>query len=233
MKRVLCYALIVIAAISACRQKPKKVFQKAYNPDETNLTTLAAKTTVEPGTMFKSTAISMQSAMLKYAIPLYKLTKKEIDSGQRHIDTLKKMLDTSKIFILIADTLLKLPDNYLIKYLKGPLKNEVTDTTDRYIESFLKDIKINTDGGKINLTGFKSPYNYTCILESNVRPSTKLKFIAGRFAMSAINFNPARNKALIYTTYSCGGLCGSGQDLYFEKKSGKWVLIKRVTLWVS
>jgi len=231
MKKPLLLLSITLIAISACKQKAGKKTDVATYADEVMLTTLAIKATVEPDTMFKKMTIEMQQVMLK-PIANYKPAKKEIDSMLRRIDTLKKNLDTSKIYLLISDTLSRLPPDYLAKYYKNQPNDLDIDSTGRLIKTFWKEIKIDTVSTRINKR-FKSPYNYKCIFEGNVNPSLKPRFIAGRFAMSVINFNTARNNAFIYTTYSCGSLCGSRQDLYFEKKGNTWRLVRRVGIWVS
>lgn len=46
-------------------------------------------------------------------------------------------------------------------------------------------------------------------------------------------FSNVNKKAIVYGSYICGGLCGSGRVLLFEKIKGKWKLIKSDLSWVS
>lgn len=41
------------------------------------------------------------------------------------------------------------------------------------------------------------------------------------------------NYMTVYFKYYCGGLCGSGNLLVFEKECQKWKLITRINIWVS
>jgi hypothetical protein len=55
-------------------------------------------------------------------------------------------------------------------------------------------------------------------------------FYAG---VSRVGFNRARNQALVYGYYHCGGLCGEGEILLLEKIDGYWLIRNRVGLWIS
>jgi hypothetical protein len=39
---------------------------------------------------------------------------------------------------------------------------------------------------------------------------------------SAVGFNPSRTRALVYSFYQCGGLCGAGSHHLLEKVEGRW-----------
>jgi hypothetical protein len=45
----------------------------------------------------------------------------------------------------------------------------------------------------------------------------------GFVTFSRVGFNSDRTQALVYQSHSCGGLCGGGSCLLFEKKGGVWV----------
>jgi hypothetical protein len=64
------------------------------------------------------------------------------------------------------------------------------------------------------------------------RPKGKV-FIVGTFSMTSIFFNKQRDKAFVYSTFVCGGLCGDGRDIYFAKSNSKWVIVVKITDWVS
>lgn len=42
-----------------------------------------------------------------------------------------------------------------------------------------------------------------------------------------------RKRAIVYGSYDCGGLCGSGGIFYFENINGKWRLIVYKRRWVA
>ena len=57
---------------------------------------------------------------------------------------------------------------------------------------------------------------------------------AGGFhEFSAIGFDAARSSAILYTSHSCGGLCGSGSLVTLRRAAGRWQVAEAQTLWVS
>ena len=42
-----------------------------------------------------------------------------------------------------------------------------------------------------------------------------------------------RKRAIVYGSYVCGGLCGSGGIFYLEKINGKWKMVKYERRWVA
>lgn len=46
-------------------------------------------------------------------------------------------------------------------------------------------------------------------------------------------FSVDKSKAIIRTSYHCGGFCGGGGTYIFKKENGKWTLIKTLSNWES
>lgn len=44
----------------------------------------------------------------------------------------------------------------------------------------------------------------------------------GYYSFSPVGFNPTKTRAVVWTAYSCAGLCGGGTYHFFEKKDGSW-----------
>ena len=42
-----------------------------------------------------------------------------------------------------------------------------------------------------------------------------------------------KNFATLYYEHHCGGLCGSGNIVVFEKKDGNWKILSEINLWMS
>jgi hypothetical protein len=55
----------------------------------------------------------------------------------------------------------------------------------------------------------------------------------GITAFSRVGFNEKRDRALVYSTISCGWLCGTGHYFLLTKESGKWSLVKGYMAWIS
>ena len=45
---------------------------------------------------------------------------------------------------------------------------------------------------------------------------------SGHTTFSAVGFDRSRTKAILYSAYSCGGLCGEGSYKLFTKFGGRW-----------
>jgi hypothetical protein len=55
----------------------------------------------------------------------------------------------------------------------------------------------------------------------------------GFLALSQVGFNSRHDQALVYSSNSCGWLCGAGFYNLLNKKDGKWVLVNRYMAWIS
>ena len=55
----------------------------------------------------------------------------------------------------------------------------------------------------------------------------------GIVRLSRVGFNADRSRAILSVSGSCGPLCGSGDYVVLEKKSGKWRVLGRVMAWIS
>ena len=55
----------------------------------------------------------------------------------------------------------------------------------------------------------------------------------GYITFSAIGFNPAMDRALVYVTRGCGLLCGSGHLVVLIKHGGVWDSQEWVMLWAA
>lgn len=57
---------------------------------------------------------------------------------------------------------------------------------------------------------------------------------SGVYGFSLVGFNSTLNEALVWVTYSCGPLCGSGSLMLLERDGdGDWGVVKRQGLWIS
>jgi hypothetical protein len=55
----------------------------------------------------------------------------------------------------------------------------------------------------------------------------------GLLTVSLPIFNVDFTKAYVRVGYSCGELCGGGEDFLIKKINGKWILVDRLGRWVS
>lgn len=52
------------------------------------------------------------------------------------------------------------------------------------------------------------------------------RLVRGFAQVSQIGFNGDRSEALLYVSYVCGGLCGSGHLVYLERRGQTWQVVK-------
>lgn len=55
----------------------------------------------------------------------------------------------------------------------------------------------------------------------------------GIMAFSRVGFNERRDRAFLYSTISCGWLCGTGHYHLLKRESDKWVLVTSYMAWIS
>jgi len=55
----------------------------------------------------------------------------------------------------------------------------------------------------------------------------------GHIQMSAVGFDPAGTRAMVYMTFQCGGLCSRGALYLLEKVNGRWRETAKPCQWMS
>jgi hypothetical protein len=55
----------------------------------------------------------------------------------------------------------------------------------------------------------------------------------GQLSFSEIRWNKLQDKGVLYYEFYCGGKCGKGELIGFEKVNGRWRISDSVQLWVS
>ena len=68
----------------------------------------------------------------------------------------------------------------------------------------------------------------------DVDTAVKAGFAAGLLTLSEVAFHKSHRYAVMNFSFVCGGLCGHGSTLVFEKKNGEWKESKRqCAVWMS
>lgn len=72
-------------------------------------------------------------------------------------------------------------------------------------------------------------------VETNGPPSFEKLFpgAGGIIAFSRVGLNPALDEAVVFRSFVCGGLCGSGWRYFLKKRRGKWQITDEKMIWVS
>jgi len=55
----------------------------------------------------------------------------------------------------------------------------------------------------------------------------------GIIGFSQIGFNENHDRALLYSSIGCGGLCGTGHYHFLRKENGRWILAANSMVWIS
>jgi len=213
--------------------------QKANNnaqyirSDDAEITTLVFNSSVYPDTIYKKIKLEDGAFLIKLTLSNIKLNNEATNRLKRGLDTLKQELDTTKPYVLIADSLLSPEKNYSLPKPINLAKYKIKTNIDTTINSWIREIKFNQQPEKFDLKSLLSKYQYQYVLESKFkRPEGKV-FIVGTFSMSSIFFNKKRDKAFVYSAFVCGSLCGEGRNIYLAKKNGKWTIVWNKSVWVS
>ena len=165
-----------------------------------------------------------------------KVGKQDIAKYQQRQDSLKSILDTLQLFVVInhkIDTLRSSEVQDIIETISSNKNNlEYKMKGDTSFNKTLRELcnnKLSFDS--IDVKYLKTQFNYT-IYSDNAFPNDKYRQI-GAVSFSKIAFSNNKNKAAVYTSFICGRLCGTGQILFFEKINGIWKYIKTWEMWVS
>ncbi len=70
----------------------------------------------------------------------------------------------------------------------------------------------------------------------NQKPWETFQATYGAFAYadySRVGFSPDHRRALVYTGFHCGDLCGSGTLIVMQKEGGEWTRLGQVMTWIS
>lgn len=79
------------------------------------------------------------------------------------------------------------------------------------------------------ITGKKAEDGWTAL-------DMRCRNYGGLIELSAVGFNRAKDRAIVYMGHWCGGLCGGGTHYFLEKKNGKWAranVAARKCFWAS
>jgi hypothetical protein len=226
MNKNLSLAVFIILIFVGCKQNKKIVNLQYVSSDEAAITTLSFNATVPSDSLFKKNLLEEYPPELLFIL---KGSKAYTKKHKRELDTLRKELDTAKIYVFIDDTLVRMPKDYLRTEFKIAKDNNVFDRLYKGVNNWASEININDDAGMFYMKNLAFKYSYRYVLKSNAKPPSGKIFSAGTFRMSAIFFNSNKTKAFVYTEI----LYRKGYEIFFDKKNGKWFMAKKTMSWIS
>lgn len=151
-------------------------------------------------------------------------------------DSMRSILDTLELFVVIDHKIDTLNAEEILDILETITsnKNNLDDKMngDTSFNDALKELCNNKlDFDTLKSDKFITQFNYK-IYSDRSFPNDKFKQI-GRISFSKIGFSGKKDKAAVYTIFTCGRLCGNGRILFYEKIMGKWKYVKTWERWVS
>src|SRR5690606_30216724 len=142
-------------------------------------------------------------------IPIIAFTEK-VDSVEylktvRWRDSAQKVLDTAALFVAIYKENENIVERY-IDNIEHQIRNSKSDTSFNAVLHQLCNQSISKD--TIDIAILKPRHNFK-ILDAGTAPNDRLRRI-GSLRFSKIAFNETKDKACVYTSFSCGEWCGNG-----------------------
>ena len=165
-----------------------------------------------------------------------RIDKLERLSFQKWQDSMRAILDTTELFVVInhkIDTLYNSAITEIIQTIttnKSNLDYKMNGDTS-FNESLRELCNNKLSYNTIDVLKLKTQYNYK-IYSDRSYPKIELNQ-TGILSFSKIAFSNKKDKAAIYTSFMCGRLCGKGQILFYEKANGSWKYIRTWEMWVS
>ncbi|SEP44157.1 hypothetical protein [Mucilaginibacter sp. OK283] len=202
--------ILALLIFASCRHPKPKPINKLYVPsDEAAVTTLAFN------------YIMPSDSTLKKHLIKYKFPASETDN----IEQLKSQLDTARLYVFIADTLMRIPEDYLKKQAKDRHRNDKDIVKNMLVDSWAPEVIINEKPGIFQLKNLAFTYNYEYSLYNQRKKLPPVFFNAGMFRMSAVFFNHNKTKAFAYIEKRGGLVVAQGYDIFLEKKKGNWFVV--------
>jgi hypothetical protein len=146
------------------------------------------------------------------------------------LDSTNRVIDTAKLYVILDDTLI--PQLPLEASFEMTFRNNKVIEKDTTFISVLKGLyKRKKSIETIDRSKIRSQYNYK-IIGRPYSPRDEFKEV-GILSISVISLNKENNIACVYTSLTCGSLCGYGRVFFLKKKIRQWVVLGHENLWIS
>ncbi|MFT3902230.1 MAG: hypothetical protein QM727_03615 [Niabella sp.] len=155
---------------------------------------------------------------------------------KRWQDSVRQLLSTAELFVVVNHKIDTLPKSDIesilktISFNRDNMKYKIKGDTS-FNDAIRELCNNKLDFDTIDVRELRTKFNYKIYSDRNF-PDDKIHKI-GTVRLSKIAFSDNRSKAAVYTSFICGGLCGSGQILFFQKINRAWNYINSWDLWVA
>jgi hypothetical protein len=210
--------ILALLIFASCRNPKPHLVNKLYVPsDEAKITTLAVNYIMPSDSVLKA-------HLIKYKFPA---------SETNNIEQLKNQLDTARLYVFIADTLIRIPEDYLKKQAKNRHRSDKDMVKNMLIDSWAPEVIVDEKPGLFQMKNLAFTHNYEYTLYNQRKKLPAVFFNAGMFRMSAVFFNQDRTKAFAYIEKRGGLVVAQGYDIFLEKKKGNWFVVLCDMDWAS
>lgn len=151
---------------------------------------------------------------------------------QKWKDSVKASLLEVELFVIVNHKIDTLANSDLLTIRQIFFSNQSEPQRDTSFNAAIRELCNNKlmidtlDPSKLHTT-----FNYKIYADREF-PKDKFRKI-GSVSFSKIAFSKDRSKAVVCASFFCGGLCGYGKLLFFEKPHGTWEFKNSRDLWVS
>lgn len=153
----------------------------------------------------------------------------------KRTDSIKRRLDTARLYVFINDSLAKFPPGYL----KNIAANSMAGIKAMYfknpamVKRIAMEVDTDTKPTILRRDAVARLAHYQTVFYKRRIALPKHLLTPGLFAVSRVCFNKERSLACVYTDSYCGMLCGSGNLFFLVKKGDRWVIADTRMVWVA
>jgi hypothetical protein len=136
--------------------------------------------------------------------------------------------DTSRIFIVILDTIFRMQPFERNK-LKNQYKNAIL-----YKNKELDTLEYSVDHKRFSsIKHLKVKYIPKFKMDERVWDNKSVYSLWGAVSFSRIQFDTEKKYGILTSVVICGGLCGHGYRIFIKKVKNKWIIDKVEEAWIS
>jgi len=146
-----------------------------------------------------------------------------IKEFKHQYDSLQADIDTSKLYVIIFDTLAQLRPFHLQREVMN--NKHAFDKSN--LDKWRTEITIIPKCEIFNMQDLEFKHNYEYLLRSKFKPITGHEIFAASIIMSPIYFNKIKNLAFVY--FERAG--SEGYDVFLEKRNKGWTVAKTERIW--
>lgn len=229
----ICILILFVACKPAANNKPQ------LTADEYAVINAVLKAVIPADTTYKASVNFLnQPPLFPPPYPPGYTAKKiraEKLAWAQHADSVKKMLDTARLYVFINDSMGHFPGHYLIGIGKGT--KEGLSAAGFKNPLAVKQIALNVDTitqAQRFTRGLIRPLpHYTTIFYTGRAQLPEKRYTPGLYAISRVCFNKTKTLACVYTDSYCGEKCGRGTLFFLVKQAGVWIIIDSDMIWIA